>query len=623
MSQQRELSIELPEVVVEDERSRDRNEASPPRHRLAPRPRRLRPRTRAAWVFLGYLIVSILFFGIPVLAHMTTRYIGLANGRLGPGVADPSFYMWSFVWWPHALTHGLNPFFSHAVWAPIGFNIAWTTSVPGAALLAWPITALFGPIASYNAWMLMAPALAAWGAFLLCRHVSKAFWPSVAGGFLFGFSSYELAQMTTHLDLSLIFVIPLAVYLVLRRLDGEITVRRFVVLLTVALVAQFSFFLETFFSMTLFGGIVLLTALALSPPEVRARLRRTAKWIGLAYLATTVIVSPYLYYALAHGLPPSFAAWPARYSSDLMNFVWPTRIAAINGGAGYQAVVHHFRAGLGEEGAYFGPLLIVVGVFAATRWRTLSGKLLTITFLVVSIFSLGPRLHLDGTSTVPLPWGAVSRLPLLDNALPARFIVYAWLAVALMVATWLGTASTGRRAGARWAVVGLSAALLFPNLAVPLWRSGDHVPPFIADGIYRSYIVPGQNVLVIPAGSRGFSMLWQAETNFAFSMSGGYLSCAYPPEFQRWPIMYTFLSGRLIPDYRRQLREFLAANDIGTVLLVDGATGPWTALFGTLQTSPVDVGGVTVYRPSPESLAPYRDAVPDGSQLAAISDKCS
>src|SRR5207249_616051 len=137
----------------------------------------------------------------------------------------------------------------------------------------------------------------------------------------------------------------------------------------------------------------------------------------------------------------------------------------------------------------------------------------------------------------PLPWGAVSRLPLVDNALPARFILYAWLAVALMVAIWLSTGATGRRAVVKWSVVALSAVLLFPNLGVPLWRSGSHVPPFIASGLYRSYIAPGQNVLVIPAGSRGFSMQWQAETGFAFSMSGGYVSCAVPPEFQRWPIM--------------------------------------------------------------------------------------
>jgi hypothetical protein len=345
--------------------------------------------------------------------------------------------------------------------------------------------------------------------------------------------------------------------------------------------------------------------------------------MGVAYLAAGVVVSPYLYYALAHGLPPSFPAWPTRYSSDLLNFMWPTRVAAVNGGTWFQAVAHHFRAGLGEEGAYFGLLLIVVGAFAMKQWRTLSGKLLTITFVIVSILSLGPRLHLDGTATIPLPWAGVSRLPLADNALPARFILYAWLAVALMVAIWLSTGAKGWTTGVKWAMVGLSAALLFPNLSAPLWRSSDHVPPFISNGTYRSYIVPEENVLVIPAGSRGFSMLWQAQTGFAFSMSGGYVSCAIPPEFQRWPIMYTFLSGRLIPNYGRQLVSFLAANHIGTILVADYAVGPWTGLFGTLHTTPVNVGGVTVYRPSPDSLAPFRDAKPDGSQLAAISQKCA
>ena len=36
------------------------------------------------------------------------------------------------------------------------------------------------------------PAVSAWAAFLLCRHLAGRFWPSLIGGYLFGFSSYEL-----------------------------------------------------------------------------------------------------------------------------------------------------------------------------------------------------------------------------------------------------------------------------------------------------------------------------------------------------------------------------------------------------------------------------------------------
>src|SRR5438132_1425304 len=85
-----------------------------------------------------------------------------------------------------------------------------------ASLALAPITVLAGPVVAYNLAALAAPALAGWGAFLLCRQVTRSFWPSVAGGYLFAFSSYEIGQMGAgHLNLTLVFALPLAAYLVL------------------------------------------------------------------------------------------------------------------------------------------------------------------------------------------------------------------------------------------------------------------------------------------------------------------------------------------------------------------------------------------------------------------------
>ena len=88
-------------------------------------------------------------------------------------------------------------------------NLAWVTSVPGAALLLWPLTALYGPVAAYNAAIVACPALAAFGAYLLARELSGSFWPSLAGGWVFGFSSYLLGQSLGHLHVALVFPIPL------------------------------------------------------------------------------------------------------------------------------------------------------------------------------------------------------------------------------------------------------------------------------------------------------------------------------------------------------------------------------------------------------------------------------
>src|SRR2546426_1097550 len=164
-----------------------------------------------------YLLSSLLLFGLPVLADPAHMYVG---SHVDP---DPKFFFWALSWWPHALAHGLNPLWTHAVWGPHGYNLAWATGAPGPSLLVSPLTLAAGPVVSYNLLALLACPLAAWSAFLLCRHVTGRFAPSLLGGYLFGFSTYMLGHVGIHVNLELVFPVPLAVYLVLRRLDGSIS----------------------------------------------------------------------------------------------------------------------------------------------------------------------------------------------------------------------------------------------------------------------------------------------------------------------------------------------------------------------------------------------------------------
>ncbi|MFZ0245633.1 MAG: hypothetical protein WAL68_08150, partial [Candidatus Binatus sp.] len=101
---------------------------------------------------------------------------------------DPPQTMWFFNWWRFSLAHGLNPFITDWIWAPLGINLAWTTFVPLPALISIPLQLTVGEPATYNIIVMLMPALAALAAFLLCRRVTGAFWPSVLGGYIFGFS---------------------------------------------------------------------------------------------------------------------------------------------------------------------------------------------------------------------------------------------------------------------------------------------------------------------------------------------------------------------------------------------------------------------------------------------------
>ncbi|HEV8421299.1 MAG TPA: hypothetical protein VGR13_08095, partial [Actinomycetota bacterium] len=416
-----------------------------------------------------YVLASILLFGIPVLRDIRHSYVGLGRPDLGTGFTDPSVYMWSLAWWPHALTHGLNPLFTHLVWAPQGVNLGWTTTVPGASILAWPLTAWLGPVAAYNVWILLAPALAGWTAYLLCRHVTAAFWPSLFGGYLFGFSSYELAQMTAHLNLALIFPIPLAVLLVWLRIEGRLKPFPFVLMLATTIALQYSFSMEIAFTLTLFGGLVGLLAIAVFP-QARERLVRTAGWTAVSYLVAAAALAPFVL-ALAGGSGFVPGTWHSKYTMDLLNLVIPTRTILLRP-PGSGGVAERFSAGLSEEGGYLGPTLLMVVLFAVRGIRTPAGKLLLGSLGVILVASLGPSLRVAGVEQVPLPWALATHIPLVRMALPARFMVHAWLVLGLLAALWLAAPSRKPWAGwGKWAVAGLCVVALLPNIALPLWNA--------------------------------------------------------------------------------------------------------------------------------------------------------
>lgn len=539
-----------------------------------------------------YTGVSFVLFGFPIFREFSRFYIGVG--------VDPTAAMWYLAWWPHALRNGLSPFVTPLLWAPIGSNLTWRTSIPGLSVLGAPITLTLGPVIAYNVLSLLSPALAGWTTYLLCRHITRSFWPSVIGGYVFGFSTYELSQLSAHLNLSFVCLVPLAVLLVLLHMDGLLTPASFVPILGLALALQFSFSTEVFATMTLFGALAVLLALACMPPDIRRRLASAGGWIISAYAVAAVIVAPWLYYTFADRVPGRPINDPRVHSSDLLNFLLPTPITWIGGDA-LSALTSRFMGNRGEQSAYLGlPLLVIVLLFARSHWRMPACKLLTLSFFLACFASLGPKLNVSGNSTISLPWRVAFRLPLISQALPARFMMYAFLAAAVIAAIALGT--TGRRRWLHWSAALLGLLLLFPNLAGSHWKSSLDRRPFFSDGLYRRFLSRGENALVIPYGGEGHSMFWQLESGMYFRLAAS--TGLVPQSFLRWPIVFTLQSGTLIPGYGRQLKAFLDAHGITAVIVAEPGRAPWEELFSTLGVAPVEVGGVRLYRVNTSGASP-------------------
>src|SRR5581483_2741661 len=315
--------------------------------------------------------------------------------------------------WPHAVLHGENPFVTHVVWPTVGLDLAWVSSIPGLAAALMPVTLAAGPVAAYDVAAVLLPALAAWTAFLLCRHVTRRLWPSLLGGYLFGFSSYELGQLEGHMHMSAVFLVPLAALLVLRYVEGALDARGLVLRLGPLLALQLLLSTELALTLTLALVVACVAAFALVR-STRPGLRGLWRPLAGAYLLAGVLASPLLAYAAADFERGSLNE-PSRSPADLLNIVVPTPLAALHD-AWSDRTAAAFIGNNAENGAYLGlPLLSIVAWFAWQRRRRPAARLLLVLLAVAIVAELGPDLRVRGATYAPLPWKLVAGLPALDN----------------------------------------------------------------------------------------------------------------------------------------------------------------------------------------------------------------
>ena len=212
------------------------------------------------------------------------------------------------------------------------------------------------------------------------------------------------------------------------------------------------------------------------------------------------------------------------------------------------------------------------------------------TLLVVVVCSLGGRLHVDGATSIPLPWRSATVCPCSAWRCP-RFIVYGFLISSVLAALWLADA---RRRLAPWLLAALSVACTWPAVALGFWPGTPQLPSLFTNSRYRDVITSRDTALLLPVGIFGNSMLWQAEAGLRFKMASGYV---VPPEapdpYKHDPAYATLTSGTRVPDMAGAAETFLSTHRV-TVAVVDPSSPqatPWIPILERLGWKAQTVGG--------------------------------
>jgi hypothetical protein len=547
---------------------------------------------------LIYLFLSLLYFGTAGdYGHM----------YLGYGL-DPIQFIWFLNWWPWAIAHGLNPFVSYYVWYPHGFNLAWATSMPLAAVLMWPVTWLSSAVVSYNVLSLVAPALSAWTGFLLARYLTRDTAASFIGGYLFGFSSYELGEIIAHLNLDMIFVVPLLVLLVVQRIRGDLSRPWFVAALALAMLVQLGFSSELLATTCFFGAITWVIFLVFATEEERRQLWMVAREIFLAAGITAVVAAPFLYFVMQNraDVPPQIHD-PEVFSHDPLNYLVPSEVAP--GQTLFLATIArlHSHGDTGGLDAYLGlPLILILILQLRELRRRPYLKPLLLSLLAIVILSLGPRLHLAGVATsLWLPWRLALRLPLISQALPNRFSMFVALATGVTAALWLAAARSGWQRTGRYTLAALACLCLLPNPAIVRHWTPLPLEPFFEPQNVAASIEKDANVIILPYLGPG--LLWQWQSGMRFTQSGGYVGFTPLSEAQNWPVVTNLYTGTAGALFENDLNAFCMAHRVSAILVGPGTPAALITAIGALHWQETNSHGVRVLHvPDPDSLHFYR-----------------
>ncbi len=469
---------------------------------------------------LLYVTFSFLYFGLLLYPDFAHQFID------NPSSGDVFGTMWVLVWWPFALHHHLNLFFTHYTLLPYGYNFAQTQAMPLISFLVAPLIKEIGIIPAFNFLTIFSSALSAYTAFWLCRYLSRSLIAGLFGGFLFGFSSYEIAQTLLHLCLIMTFLIPLIAWVCILFFQEKIKSYWFVVLYSFLLAMEFYINQETGVIIILFSGFALIGAFFIFKERQLPILRLLKYWF-LALLLTTLLISPLLYYFFATPRG-DFIKSKVDGSIALMNFLIPAKTTWLGGN--FLTLIHKNLPGdLWEMGGYLGiPLLVICFLYAIKTWKTPANKFLISFTLMSAFFALGPFLHLFSFQYhIPMPWIIFNYLPITNAILPDRLMVIVSLLVAIIGALWFST--THLKPTIKYGLPILSLFFLFPNVIhqQKMWVQKEYLPRYFEKGDYKQDVSNGGTALVVSKMCN--SLLWQVKSHLWFRTTLG-CSDGNPPE---------------------------------------------------------------------------------------------
>ncbi len=581
-----------------------------------------RPLRAPAWL-LALIFYSLLAIGLtwPLVLRFTTD---LAGGAHKDGLEDAYQNVWNLWWTVEALSRPTNLWVTDQFFFPEQPNLLYHTLAPVNTVLVAPITAIWGPIAGFNAVALLSFIIGGIGMWLLARErVGDG--PALLAGIVYVASPFHTAALITDGQLQ-IFAhhwLPFYILFLLRVLKkaraagrqgdtgtrghgdtAPTTYRRppttderglssvispqpaahspqpaiLLAGLFLALVAYGDWY-YTLFMLFFTAGAAIWALWRARSGGWQAAGAIIARLAGVGVVFTLLvlpIVAPMLREAVRADYMNSYPADdPLRLSADLIAYLVPHRQHSLWGGAPWDWGVSY-----GVNRRFY--LGIVVGLLALIAlWRHPQARPWGLLAFGAGILSLGAQLQFNDVRTgIILPWTLFADLPIVRlTRQPDRLNVLVTIGLGMLAA--YGAASGRQKAGYRtqgeggrqstgsilhpssFIITALAILIILDYLPAPMTTRVPPMPSFLADGPAEPAGALIEYPFHIDVTYRDAErMLFQ--TVHERPISGGYHSRLYPQPQLGLPALRDLRAGQLQSDIVREPGGWPAAlNTLG------------------------------------------------------------
>ncbi|MEU9608008.1 dolichyl-phosphate beta-glucosyltransferase [Streptomyces sp. NPDC048057] len=477
-----------------------------------------------------HLLVALLFCVASFVLYQNL-WQDLDRGYLADAGQDQNQWEWFFAVTADNVANLRNPLFTTLQGHPDGVNLMANTVMLGLSVPLAPVTLLLGPTVTWALVLTFGLAATAFAWYwLLARWLVAHRGAAVLGAAVAAFAPPMISHGNAHPNFLVLFMIPVILDRALRLCEGRAVVRDGVLL---GLFATYQIFLgEEPLLLAAMGMLLFAACYALLDRDAARRCwRPLLQGLGWALAVCLPLVA----------FPLGWQFFGPQSYSDVMHgsntFNSPRAFVEFAGRSlfGTDAVADPLAMNRTEQNAFYGwPLLVLALVVVVQLWRRTLVRALALTAAGAALLSLGKDVHVPFMDlSFPGPWALLGKAPLFEAVIESRTALICAPLFGMLVALAVDRLSDGSARAFRTAGLVAVAAALLPVVPTPYpVRERAEVPAFITEGLYRTYLGPGESLAIVPLPNPGAAdaLYWQSSTELDFPIAGGYFNGPWGPD---------------------------------------------------------------------------------------------